>query len=75
MSEGLRQPHQIRCAAGGIQFPGATDSPDVVFAEEIEIAAVPAGDVKTTRPGVAHYHVGIDQRCLPAGKTIVKGTP
>ena len=43
--------------------------------EGIEIAAVPAGDVKTTRPGVAHYHVGIDQRCLPAGKTIVKGTP
>jgi hypothetical protein len=56
-------------------FPGATDSPDVVFAEGIEIAAVPAGDVKTTRPGVAHYHVGIDQSCLPAGKTIVKGTP
>ena len=41
----------------------------------IEIAAVPAGDVKTTRPGVAHYHVGIDENCLPAGKTIVKGTP
>ena len=34
-----------------------------------------SGDVKTTRPGVAHYHVGIDQRCLPARKTIVKGTP
>ena len=44
--------------------------------EGIEIAAaVPAGDVKTTRAGVAHYHVGIDQSCLPAGKTIVKGTP
>ena len=37
----------------------------------IEIAAVPPGDVKTTRPGVAHYHVGIDENCLPAGKTIV----
>ena len=24
---------------------------------------------------MAHYHVGIDQPCLPAGKTIVKGTP
>jgi len=43
--------------------------------EGIEIAAVPPGDPKTTRPGVAHYHVGIDQSCLPAGKTIVKGTP
>jgi hypothetical protein len=41
----------------------------------IEIAAVPAGDVKTTRPGIAHYHVGIDQSCLPPGQTIVKGTP
>ena len=30
-------------------------------------------DDEDTRPGVAHYHVGIDQRCLPAGKT--KGTP
>src|SRR5579864_1529120 len=43
--------------------------------EGIEIAAVPTGEVKTTRAGVAHYHVGIDQNCLPAGKTIVKGTP
>jgi hypothetical protein len=41
----------------------------------IEISPVPAGDVKTTRPGVAHYHVGIDQACLPAGTNIVKGTP
>ena len=41
----------------------------------IEIAPVPPGDVTNTRPGIAHYHVGIDQSCLPAGKTIVKGTP
>jgi hypothetical protein len=41
----------------------------------IEISPVPAGDVKTARPGMAHYHVGIDQNCLPPGKTIVKGTP
>jgi len=43
--------------------------------EGIEIAAVPPGDITTTRPGKAHYHVGIDQDCLPPGKTIVKGTP
>jgi len=43
--------------------------------EGIEIAAVPPGEVTKARPGIAHYHVGIDQRCLPAGKTIVKGTP
>src|SRR5262249_35499175 len=44
-------------------------------AEGIEISPVPPGDPKETRPGVAHYHVGIDQDCLPAGKNIVKGTP
>ena len=43
--------------------------------EGIEIAAVPPGDVTKTRPGMAHYHVGIDQDCLAPGKTIVKGTP
>ncbi|HMD35388.1 MAG TPA: DUF4399 domain-containing protein [Vicinamibacterales bacterium] len=43
--------------------------------EGVEIAAVPPGDVTTTRPGKAHYHVGIDQNCLQPGKTIVKGTP
>jgi hypothetical protein len=43
--------------------------------EGIKIEAVPPGDVTTTRPGVAHYHVGIDQDCLPPGKNIVKGTP
>jgi hypothetical protein len=41
----------------------------------IQISPVPPGDLKETRPGVAHYHVGIDQACLPAGKNIVKGTP
>ena len=43
--------------------------------EGVQIAAVPPGDVKETRPGIAHYHVGIDQDCLPPGKNIVKGTP
>jgi hypothetical protein len=45
--------------------------------EGIEIAAVPPGELTKAqvRKGVAHYHVGIDQSCLPAGKTIVKGTP
>jgi hypothetical protein len=43
--------------------------------EGIEIAAVPQGDVKTARPGIGHYHVGIDEPCLAPGKNIVKGTP
>jgi hypothetical protein len=57
---------------------GATVSSPVKMkfgSEGIEIAAVPPGDVTKTRPGIAHYHVGIDQNCLPAGKNIVKGTP
>ena len=41
----------------------------------IEISAVPPGDPKETRPGVAHYHVGVGVSCLPPGKNIVKGTP
>lgn len=48
------------------------------FASEgIEIAAVPPGEITKAqvRPGMAHYHVGIDVSCLPPGKTIVKGTP
>ena len=43
--------------------------------EGIQIGAVPPGDLTTARPGIAHYHVGIDQDCLPPGKNIVKGTP
>ena len=43
--------------------------------EGIKIDAVPPGDPTTARPGIAHYHVGIDENCLPAGKNIVKGTP
>jgi hypothetical protein len=43
--------------------------------EGIEISPVPAGTVTTARPGMAHYHLGIDQACLPPGQTIVKGTP
>ena len=57
---------------------GATVSSPVHMkfgSEGIEISPVPAGDVKTARPGMAHYHVGIDHSCLPGGKTIVKGTP
>jgi hypothetical protein len=43
--------------------------------ENYTIAAVPEGDVKTARPGVGHYHIGVDTGCLKDGQTIVKGTP
>jgi hypothetical protein len=40
-----------------------------------EISPVPPGDVKTARPGMTHYHVGVGVNCLAPGKNIVKGTP
>jgi hypothetical protein len=45
--------------------------------EGVEIGAVPPGEITAAqvRKGIAHYHVGIDQDCLPSGKAIVKGTP
>ena len=36
---------------------------------------MPAQIVKLVREKRRHFHLGIDQSCLPAGKTIVKGTP
>jgi uncharacterized protein DUF4399 len=45
--------------------------------EGVQILPVPPGDITEAqvRKGVAHYHVGIDQDCLPTAKAIVKGTP
>jgi hypothetical protein len=42
-----------------------------------QIQPVPQGTVapEAVRAGVGHHHLGIDQDCLPAGTTIVKGTP
>jgi len=43
--------------------------------EGYQISPVPQGTVETARPGMGHYHVGVDQDCLAPGATIVKGTP
>src|SRR5262245_36452178 len=43
--------------------------------EGINIQPVPPGDITTARPGVGHYHIGVEQKCLPNGQVIVKGTP
>jgi len=43
--------------------------------ENYTISPVPDGTVTTARPGVGHFHVGVDTGCLKAGQTIVKGTP
>ena len=43
--------------------------------EGVTISPVPPGELTTARPGMYHYHVGIDQDCLAPAKNIVKGTP
>jgi hypothetical protein len=43
--------------------------------ENYQLVAVPPGEVTTSRSGMGHHHVGLDQDCLAAGTTIVKGTP
>src|SRR5262245_7822052 len=43
--------------------------------EGVTISAVPPDPVTTVRPGVGHYHLGIDVDCLAPGGEIVKGTP
>jgi hypothetical protein len=43
--------------------------------ENYTISPVPDGTVTTARPGVGHYHVGVDTGCLKPAQTIVKGTP
>ena len=57
---------------------GATVKSPVVLrfsAENYEIAAVPAGTVETSRPGIAHHHVAMDADCLPPGTVIPKASP
>ena len=41
-------------------------------ADGVSIAAVPQGTVTEARPGLGHYHVGIDIDCLPIGVDISK---
>jgi hypothetical protein len=57
---------------------GATIKPLATLqfgSEQFEIAAVPPGEVKEVRPGIGHYHLGIDTDCLPAGTVIPKADP
>jgi hypothetical protein len=45
--------------------------------DNIQIAAVPEGTVTAdqVRPNVGHYHLGVDQDCLPPGTEIPRGKP
>jgi hypothetical protein len=48
----------------------------IVFANEgVTISPVPPGELKEARPGMAHYHLGVDTDCLPAGTPIPKANP
>ncbi len=42
-------------------------------ASRITIAAVPSGQVAVARDGVGHFHVGVDQACVPAGQAVPGG--
>src|SRR5262249_42734970 len=44
-------------------------------AENFQIAAVPEGDVKQSRPKLGHYHIGVDTNCLPPNTVIPKAAP
>jgi len=43
----------------------------------VTIAAVPPGNLTPdqVRPGMTHYHLGVDTDCLPAGTAIPKADP
>ncbi len=43
--------------------------------KNLEVSAVPAGEVTTPRPGVGHFHIGVDTECLPPGALIPKAAP
>jgi hypothetical protein len=45
--------------------------------EGLDIGAVPPGDLtpEQVRPGITHYHLGVDTDCLPAGTIIPKADP
>jgi hypothetical protein len=57
---------------------GATVKPElqVMFgARDLQISAVPSGEVTDSRAGIGHFHVGVDTSCLPVGETIPKADP
>ena len=48
------------------------------FANEgVTVSPVPPGELKPeqVRPGMTHYHLGVDTDCLPAGQVIPKADP
>ena len=59
---------------------GATVTSPVRFefgAENYQVGAVPEGEITEAqvRPNVGHFHLGVDQDCLPPGQEIPRGKP
>ena len=59
---------------------GATVKSPVQFqfgseGQGFQISPVPAGEVNSARPGVGHYHLGVDTECLAPGTVIPKADP
>ena len=59
---------------------GATIKPMSTFefdSSGVTVAAVPPGNLTPdqVRPGMIHYHIGVDTDCLPAGTIIPKADP
>jgi Domain of unknown function (DUF4399) len=74
--------HGVHAGGGKVFFMepmnGATVKSPVrlVFGSEmVTISPVPPGELKETRPNVAHYHLGVDTDCLPPGTVIPKANP
>jgi hypothetical protein len=44
----------------------------VFGADNYQISAVPSGEVTDARPGMGHFHLGVNTDCLPAGTVIPK---
>jgi hypothetical protein len=57
---------------------GATVKSPVMLefgSSDVTIAAVPQGTVTETRPGLGHYHIGVNTDCLPTGTEIPRAAP
>ena len=79
-----REPADSHSGHGRVFFVspknGATIKPmsTLEFGNEgTTIAAVPPGTLtpEQVRPGMTHYHLGVDTDCLPAGTVIPKADP
>lgn len=82
-NKGAETSHEEHAAGTGKVFfakptNGATVKSPVQFefaSEGFQISPVPAGEVTSARPGMGHYHLGVDTDCLPVGTVIPKADP